>query len=98
MNAKEQWVNNAMESLDGGGRAVLDPFVREKILQGIDKAEPGQDIVKTGLSWKIAAVILLLISLNVFTMVNYGRSSGNTGSTARSVAMEYFSFIDHYNL
>ena len=87
-----------MESLDGAGRAVLNPFIKEKILSGLAEPVQKQDTLKFSLSWKIAAVILLLISLNVFIMVNYGRSSGNTGSTARSVAMEYFSFIDHYNL
>ena len=98
MNAKEQWVNTAMESLDGAGRAVLNPFVKEKILSGLAEPVRKQDTLKFSLVWKIAAVILLLISLNVFTMVYFSRSSGNGTSVSRSLAMEYFSFIDHYNL
>ncbi len=98
MKTKKEWVDKAMESLNGAGRAELNPFVRERILQGLSEPVTEQATVKPGLVWKIAAVILLLISLNVFTIVYYNRSSGSSSNPARSVASEYFSYIDHYNL
>ena len=98
MNTKDQWINQTMESLDGAGRAGLSPSIREKIPDRIQAPWAGTDSVAIGLVWKIAAVILLLISLNVFTLTVSHRSSGNTRDSAKSVASEYFSYIDNYNL
>ncbi|MEI8007194.1 MAG: hypothetical protein WCI48_13390 [Bacteroidota bacterium] len=98
MKTKEEWVDKAMESLDGAGRAELNPFVRERILQGFSGTVKEQSALKPGLAWKIAAIILLLISLNVFTIVYYHKSSAGSSNPAKSVASEYFSYIDHYNL
>jgi len=98
MKTKEEWVDRAMVSLDGAGRAEINPFVRERILQGFSWPVKEQVNLKPGLVWKIAAVILLLISLNVFTMVYYHKSSAGSNNPVKSVASEYFSYIDHYNL
>ena len=56
------------------------------------------DSVKFSLVWKIAAIILLLVSLNVFTMVHFSKSTESSSNTTKSVALEYFSYINHYNL
>ncbi|MCX6280568.1 MAG: hypothetical protein NTU51_01230 [Bacteroidetes bacterium] len=110
MNAKEQFTEDVMSSLDGAGRARLNPGVREKILKGsrergagsrergAGSGEQGAGSVKFGLVWKIAAVILLLISLNVFTMVHFSKSTVSSSNSTKSVAVEYFSYINHYNL
>ena len=65
---------------------------------GIGNSEFGYGTIKRSMIWKIAAVILLLISLNVFTMVYYSKSSGSGQSATKTVASEYFSYIDNYNL
>jgi len=110
MNVKEQWTERTLGSLDGIRRAELSREVREKILQTFtddrcqisDIRYQSSDIingtVRSSLVWKLAAVILLLISLNVFTMVYYSRTSGNAGNGAKSVASEYFSYMDNFNL
>ena len=98
MNAKEQWIDTAIKSLDGVERAALSPFVREKILRRMQNSETVTDSVKFSLVWKIAAVILLLISLNVFTILSFSKSSGSSQNSIKSRASEYFSYIDHYNL
>ena len=38
MNAKEQFTDDVMRSLDGAGRATLDRNVREGILKGMQDA------------------------------------------------------------
>ena len=98
MNAKEQWINKTMESLDGASRAVMNPLIREKILQGIHAPRQETDSVKFSLVCKIAAAVLLLISLNIFTLVYFNKASASKQDTTKSVAGEYFSYIDHYNL
>ena len=97
MNTKEQWINKTLESLDGTGRAGLNPFIREKILQRVRTPLPEQISLKFSRVWKIAAVIILLISLNIFTLIHLQRSSGTFQDQVKSVASEYFSFIDTYN-
>ncbi len=98
MNTKEQWINKTMESLDGIGRAGLSPFIREKILQNVHTPLPEQISVKFLRVWKIAAAIILLISLNIFTLIHLQRSSGTIQNPLKSVASEYFLYIDTYNL
>ncbi len=112
MKTKEEWVDKVMGSLDGASRAELNPAAKEDLLKRIQNAgcrmrDAGYgmqgagyriDPVEPALAWKIAAVILLLVSLNVFTMVYYHKSSAGSINPAKSVASEYFSYIDHYNL
>jgi hypothetical protein len=98
MKTKEEWVDKAMGSLDGAGRAELNPAANEELLKRMQDAGYRIDPVKPAMVWKIAAVILLLISLNVFTIVYYHKSAAGSSSPASSVASEYFSYIDHYNL
>ena len=50
------------------------------------------------LLWKFAAVLLLLISLNVFTMVYFNKSSANSVKSTNPVVSEYFSYMDTINL
>ena len=99
-----------MASLDAAERAVSNPGLRENILNGIrnpesgisepgnGNSESGYGTIRKSTVWKIAAAILLLVSLNVFTMVYYGKSPGTSQSATKSVASEYFSYIDNYNL
>ena len=105
MNAKEQWTERVMESLDGAGRASMDQSVKEKILKGMQDAgsvshEPRvvTETITLSRVMKIAAVIMLLISLNVFTMVYFSKSSSGRANAAKSVASEYFSYVDTINL
>ena len=103
MNAKEKFTDDVMGSLDSAGRATLDQSVRESIMKGMQDAgcrmrDTGYEIVRVGMIWKIAAVILLLISLNVFTMVYYSKSSGNQAKALKSVTNEYFSYMGTINL
>ena len=97
MNSKEEWIAKTLESLDGATRAELNPFAGERILR--KAAEPAGAILSltSGVALKIAAVILLLISLNVFTLICFQHSSGGSSNATGSVANEYFSYIDHYN-
>ena len=110
MNATEKFTDDVMGSLDGTRRATLSHDAREKILKGMQDAgcgmrdagygmrDAGYGTVRIGMIWKIAAVILLLVSLNVFTMVYFNKSSASTAKKTNPVASEYFSYMGTINL
>lgn len=97
METNEEKINKTMESLDGMDQAEMDPVIFDRILQRLRDQGPKVISIHKQLIWKAAALILILISINVFTMVFYTRS-GSSGNTVKSVATEYFSYIDSINL
>ena len=98
METKENRINKTLESLDGANRAESDPLLFEKALQRIQHNNPTILSIRSRMIWRAAALILVLISLNVFTMVYFAKTPDKNQNTAKSVANEYFSYIDSINL
>jgi hypothetical protein len=98
METKENWINNTLESLDGVNRAESDPLLFDKALQRIQRGTPTIISIRSRMFWRVAALILVLISFNVITMVYFAKTSGNNRINVKSVANEYFSYIDSINL
>ena len=98
METKEQWINKTLESLDEAEQAGLNPFVQETILQRVKTPSFIVHSVSYKRIWKLAAVILILISLNVFTLLYFPPSSSTVKNPVKVIAGEYFSYIDIYNL
>jgi hypothetical protein len=97
MNAQEQWISKTLSSLDGAGRAELNPLVREKILEQAMGLRREKRTLTMQTVWKIAAVALVLISLNLFTMVRFHRSVQASQNPVHSMAGEYFSYLSTIN-
>jgi len=95
MNTKENWIDKTMESLDGAGRLVLNHEVQEKIIKEILLHQRGKEMSVFPMVWKFAAVIVILIGLNVFTFTHSTRST--VQNPERTIATEYFSYLDTYN-
>lgn len=98
METKENWINKTLESLDDVNRAESDPLLFDKAMQRIQHATPTIISIRLRMIWRIAALILVLISFNVFTLVYFAKASGNSQINVKSVANEYFSYIDSINL
>jgi hypothetical protein len=98
MESKTDWINKTMETLDNTDRAECDPLLFDNVLQRIKLTNPGVVTIRSQTVWRIAALILVLISFNVFTLVYFSKTSGNSQSTAKSVANEYFSYLGSINL
>jgi hypothetical protein len=96
MNTKEHWINKTMESLDGAARAVVSPFLEEKIFRTAVNPQPIPDPGKFRQIVKYAAIGLLLVSLNVVTFLHFHKAS-TFENPVKSIASEYFSYIDTYN-
>ena len=98
METKVEWISKTMESLEGMNRAESDPLLFDKVLQRIQNHQPMVVSIHKQVIWKAAAFFLILISFNVFTLVFFSSSSDNSINTVKSVANEYFSYIDSINL
>ena len=98
METKENWINKTLESLDDANRAGSDPLLFDKVMQRMQHDSPAVISIRSRMIWRAAALILILISLNVFTMVYFAKTPDNSQNTAKSVANEYFSYIDSINL
>ena len=98
METKEDWINKTMKTLDDTNRAESDPLLFNKILHRIQNDNPTVVSFHSRIVWRIAALILVLISFNIFTLVYFSKTAGNNQNNAKSVANEYFSYIDSINL
>jgi hypothetical protein len=95
MNAKEQFIKEVMESIDSIKRAEVSPLLNEKLNRNW-KFEIGNSIafIRPQLILKVAASIALLITINIFSWVNYSKSTGTSGQDIKTFAKEYFSYFN----
>jgi hypothetical protein len=98
MKAKEIWIDETMDALDGASRPESDPLIADKVWERIQSDEPVAVSFQPRTGWRIAAIILILISLNVFTMFYFDGKPDDSQKYVKSVAHEYFSYIDTINL
>ena len=68
---KEQWIDKAMNSLDGLTSAVPPANMQRNIMQRIqaERFRIAADAVHAGTIYRIAAGILIIVTINVFTCV-----------------------------
>jgi hypothetical protein len=98
MKTKEKWIDETMEAFDGITRAEGDPFIHEKVMQRIHQNPPEIMRIQPALIWKIAAGIAVLVSINLFTLFHRNPSSVKDQTAVKTMASEYFSYIDSNDL
>jgi hypothetical protein len=90
MNAKENWIEETLNSFDGIQRVEVPLFLNDALLNHSRQKE-----VRMTASQKrmIAASILVLLAVNLITITKYSKSSKNDASTndKNIVYKEYFS-------
>lgn len=97
MKTKEHWINETMMSLDGIKSAKSDPFIHEKVMERLNN--DSQPIaLPPRLFWQIAAGLALLISLNIFSLISYTRTSTTDQTPVKTLATEYFSYMETIKL
>ena len=94
MNAKEQWIERTLESLEGISRGETDPFLYEKVMHRMKNLDESYGELYPRMIWKVAAVILLLISFNIITLVYYNHSFNGIHNNIQSIVSDYFSYLD----
>ncbi|MEI6454779.1 MAG: hypothetical protein WCO93_00695 [bacterium] len=94
MEAKEQWINETMESLNGLNRARADQSLLHDLLGRIDRNERKTVTLRTGTLMRIAAGIVILVALNIISILFYDHLNSSEQTNRKLVATEYFSYLD----
>jgi hypothetical protein len=97
METKEEWINKTMESLDGIKVAECDPLLFNNLLEHFHPPKSNVFSIQSKMILRLAAMILIIISFNVFTLVWFTRSQNNNQDYVKSVANEYFSYMGSIN-
>jgi len=94
MNKMEQQIDKTLESLDGIHRAKSNYFMYEKVMQRINNDGLKTLTRQSRIIWQMAALILILISINLLSLVYFSKTSGQSQDNVKSIANEYFSYMD----
>jgi hypothetical protein len=93
MKAKETWINDTLNSLDGIKRAASDPdlllHLQAKLIQPEIRALP----VRQHYYWSVAAGITLLIALNITGALYYRHADTVASEIPAAVATDYLSYL-----
>ena len=98
MKTKEEWISETMESLDDIQPADGDPILAEKVMNRIRLQEPVVFSFRAPVVLRAAAAIVLLISFNLITFIYFAGGKDAPENNVKSIASEYFSYIDSLNL
>src|SRR5438067_2440321 len=95
MQSKEQWINDTLDSINNIARAKASPYLAEQILQRLLSAGHAKFIsIRPVIVWRVAASIILLIGLNVFTALHFNKASNISESQTQIFSQDYFSYIN----
>lgn len=96
MTNNEQQINNALNSLNGLQRAKAPQHLYDSVLQNAASGKlvqmPARQI-RPVVYLRIAACVILLAGINVFTLVNVHKKQQETTYNSSAFAGEYFSFL-----
>jgi len=94
MKSKEQWITETMGSLEGIHRADSDPLIFSRIADSSRFPSKRTALPGNRLIWQIAAGLAFLVTLNIFSLVVYSRSTAAPQTTENIIVAEYFSYLD----
>lgn len=91
---KEQWIAKTLAGLAGMQRAEPPTDLAEKIAQRLASANPylpGARLYPLPrVAWRVAACMAFMLTINIFTCLQFGRSSQATAGQAADFAQAYF--------
>ncbi|MDP2385168.1 MAG: hypothetical protein Q8M29_02235 [Bacteroidota bacterium] len=93
MNTEDTNIENTMNGLNGIKRPVASPLLVDRIMKSVESVEAKIVDMSPMQRWSIAAGIVLLITLNVFSAKQY--SGGSKSSESNAFEKEYFSYLNN---
>jgi hypothetical protein len=92
MNRKEQWIDDTLNTLEGVGQAILSETATKKILAATTRQPDIQRRLETSFIWKIAATLLILVTLNIMTGI-LTKSASNGSETTEAASSGYLDYL-----
>lgn len=93
MKAKENWIAETLETLDGVQRVDVSFSVKEAIKSNFNQNKTTS--ITAVQKWTIAASIIVLLGVNLVSMVHYSKNQSTetaySSDTKNVVYKEYFS-------
>lgn len=96
MKRKEQWINQTLDSLDGIEVVSCPEGISDRILLKMNQPEQKNITLKPSLVWRVAATVLILITLNIVTGL-FNRQEVNESGNAGVTNSVYLSYLTPYN-
>jgi thiosulfate reductase cytochrome b subunit len=93
MKTKETWIDETLTALDGMNRATAPPDLLFKIQAKTAHTEHKTAVLQRPFYLSVAAGIALLITLNIFGLLNYHQTQKITREIPAAVANDYLSYL-----
>lgn len=94
MENKASWINKTLESMDNMQRVDVSPQFADHIYQSIT-VKGNVRFIRPMAKWAVAASIVLLAGLNVFSIIQYKKPTAQQ-SESNPVYEEYFSYFNNF--
>lgn len=93
MKTKETWIDETLTALDGINRATAPHDLLLKIQAKAAPVIRKTVVLHRPFYWSVAAGIAVLITLNIFGVLNYHQTQNITGEVPAAVANDYLSYL-----
>ena len=93
MNAKEKWIDETMNSLDGISRVQSNPDMIEGFMSKIIQQEPKVRKIRPVMFWPVAASLSILIAMNILVAISYRQPSNTLQEATKAVVTEYLYYL-----
>jgi len=93
MKAKEKWIDETLNSLDGIARAKADSNLYKKVMEQAKHHEQSTSRLRPLYYWPAAAGLALLVTLNILAAIHYKSNNSVSQEVPAAVATEYLSYL-----
>ena len=93
MDAKESWINNTLNSLNGIQRATADPALLSNVLVKTDHNGSNITWFRQAKYWQVAAGLAFLVSFNIYTAFYHQNTRAHLPEAPAALAADYFSYL-----
>jgi len=88
MNAKEKWINEVENSLNGLSPAEVNPYLYSKITSRINAKN---EVAPSKLVWATSILFVIVLILNIYTMrFNLKSKSSSTKTEIQALSSELY--------
>ena len=96
MQAKEDWTNEIMDSIENIQGAETPSHLMGKIMLNVSAPKEKIIILRPMVKWVAAASIIFLAGINILSILQYNKSTSSNQMNTNPVYQEYFSNLNNF--